>query len=463
MARPALSRPALRHENLHRDRTALLQEDTVRNPQRSISAALAAVRHSPAATHICFPGEDGGQSLSDMAQRDLDAALQLLADRAQYITGANGAAIALRRAHGDDLLCRASIGSNAPELGALLSTEFGLSGESVRTRRTLRCDDAERDDRVNRQVCRELRIASVVVMPVVHDDEVLGVFELFSEKAHAFGPRDLVALERLSEMVDTAVRLARAAEELPERIRSVDTIEESKSSVVAESSIFDIETQVEIAKVPDSAAGVTVPQPGPVLTPESFISEPIAADTSEPKAAAKVATPVPAKPPKRALLWSAPEQIAIEDRDSLTSDGVPPVLRDLRKCQACGFPISAGRLLCVECEEKRWRGDLKPASSSASARAFAAAQSAGAPLSRAGLRPVPAELLPAINVSKAVAIEAEPPDEVHETKLSDTVTRMPGFLSGAMQPSQSWFSSNKYILGAILLVTSVIAAVFLLR
>src|SRR5260221_5924974 len=118
---------------------------------------------------------EGGPSVAEMAQRDLDAALQLLADRAQYITGASGAAIALRREGKNDMLCRASAGSNAPELGALLSTELGLSGESVRTRQPLRCDDAERDVRVNREVCRQMGIASVVVMPVVNDDEVLGV------------------------------------------------------------------------------------------------------------------------------------------------------------------------------------------------------------------------------------------------------------------------------------------------
>src|SRR5271167_2403837 len=79
-----------------------------------------------------FPGEDGARSPSDMAYSDLDAALQLLAERAQYITGASGAAIALRRGQHNDMLCRASIGDNAPELGALLSMEYGLSGESVR-------------------------------------------------------------------------------------------------------------------------------------------------------------------------------------------------------------------------------------------------------------------------------------------------------------------------------------------
>src|SRR5690348_8541560 len=98
-----------------------------------------------------------------MAQRDLDAALHLLADRAQYITGASGAAIALRRDGKRDMLCRASIGTNAPELGALLSAEVGLSGESVRTRRPLRCDDTFSDTRVNREICQQLGIGSVVV------------------------------------------------------------------------------------------------------------------------------------------------------------------------------------------------------------------------------------------------------------------------------------------------------------
>jgi hypothetical protein len=61
-----------------------------------------------------FPGEDGGRSLAEMAHSDLDAALQLLAERAQYITGASGVAIALRRGEHNDMLCRASAGSMPP-------------------------------------------------------------------------------------------------------------------------------------------------------------------------------------------------------------------------------------------------------------------------------------------------------------------------------------------------------------
>ena len=197
--------------------------ETFRLPARaasapaSVSAGIAAANaHLPSLeTEPRFPGEDGGQSLAKMAQIDLDAALQLLAERAQYITGASGAAIALRRGEHADMLCRASAGSNAPELGALLSMEYGLSGESVRTRQALRCDDTEVDPRVNREGCRQLGIASVVVMPIVSEQQVLGVFELFSGQPRAFEERDLSALQRLSEMVETAVRHAVAAQSMP--------------------------------------------------------------------------------------------------------------------------------------------------------------------------------------------------------------------------------------------------------
>src|SRR5437016_3106089 len=126
-----------------------------------------------------FPAEDGGSSLTEMAQRDLSATLQLLAERAQYITGASGAAIALRE--GEKMLCRASAGPSAPELGTRLQIDSGLSGESVRTKQILRCDDAEHDARVNRESCHALGIASVMVMPLIREQEVNGVFELFPE------------------------------------------------------------------------------------------------------------------------------------------------------------------------------------------------------------------------------------------------------------------------------------------
>src|SRR5580693_9532540 len=256
----------------------------------SVSAGIAAASaHLPRLMDPGprFPGEDSGRSLAEMAYSDLDAALQLLAERAQYITGASGAAIALRRGQHNDMLCRASVGSNAPELGALLSTEYGLSGESVRTHKALHCDDAERDPRVNREGCRQLGIASVVVMPIVSDDQVLGVFELFSGKPRAFEPRDFSALQRLTEMVETAVKHALAAQ-------TVHAVEEPAGSE-PQPSVHEM--VAETTRVESRVTGVL---PDVVQAPPASFSQPeLKPSTTETK---------PAPAVKKSLFWSAAMQ-----------------------------------------------------------------------------------------------------------------------------------------------------------
>lgn len=507
------------------------QNNSTRGPQASVSAALSAARAGESArtAGVRFPAEDGGRSLAEIAQRDLDAALQLLADRAQYITGASGAAIALRRSGKNDMLCRASAGENAPELGALLSTEFGLSGESVRTRQPLRCDDAERDVRVNRDVCRQMGIASVVVMPVVNDDEVLGVFELFSGKANAFGVRDVSAVQRLSEMVETAVRLAQATESLPERLK----MQQASPAVAKEADVLedqDLAGQVledtvleepileeSVLETPALAAQVATEKKAPDsggLSTKVGAEHKVSAEQEKPPVEAKdpAASPEPgqvlaqkaiarqaptvektsAPAPRKPLFWSAALSPAVDGGKAEETDQshVPPVLRGLRKCDACGFPVSAGRALCVECEEKKWRGQLKvqkaaPAPVVASgpaivvaatpkpgARALAAAaQNAGtadvAPPSDAGMA--------SVAISQAIKEPKEGAGPVAVPVLSPTVVETAAtpvvpeastgtfVLSAGLEPSQSWIARNKYVLGALLVIGVAAAAVFLLR
>lgn len=144
-----------------------------------------------------------------MAERDLQAVLQLLADRAQYVTGASGAMIALLE--NDHVICRASAGRTALQVGTQLQVEDGLTGESLRQKQLLRCEDAEHDPRVNREGCRALGIRSVMAMPLLRDGQVLGVFELLADRPQAFEERDAVALARLSELVLIALDHAEAA------------------------------------------------------------------------------------------------------------------------------------------------------------------------------------------------------------------------------------------------------------
>jgi putative methionine-R-sulfoxide reductase with GAF domain len=254
-----------------------------------------------------FPGEDGGRSLTEMAKLDLEATLQLLAERAQSITGASGAAIGLRQ--GEQMVCRASAGPAAPKLGVRFELSSGLSGECVRTRQLLHCHDLATDPRVNREICLALGIVSALVIPLPREQEVIGVFELLSGKPHAFGERDIAALERLGEMVQTALDHADAAR----RAEMVISLGEA-----------------------GSREGVYVTPPPVPNTPSSPLPSPTA-----------IPTPV-------------------EERGSRQT---PPVDRgQIGQCIACGFPVSGGRALCVDCEASR-SGNMSLAPDPATARA----------------------------------------------------------------------------------------------
>jgi putative methionine-R-sulfoxide reductase with GAF domain len=243
-----------------------------------------------------FPGEDGGKSLAETARGDLDAALQLLVERAKYITGALAATISLYE--DGELICHACTGTPKQKTGTHLQVGSGLAGESVRTRRILRCNDTSVDLRTNSEDCRKYGISSAMVMPLVRGPEVVGVFELLSGTTQAFEERDLSALARLGEMVETAMEQAETAKQVPQ-----DTFFEEELP------------QPEIGIVPLKL------DPGPADLPAE--------------------TPLPAK---------------------ATQSGEAPLLERgiIGNCQACGFPVSGHRRLCVECAASHPKDAAEP-------------------------------------------------------------------------------------------------------
>jgi GAF domain-containing protein len=239
-----------------------------------------------------------GDLLTEAARRDLEAALQLLAERAQYLTGASGASIALRE--GGEMVCRASAGRAAPEVGVEIETDSGLTAECLRACQVMRCDNADSDPRVNRESCQELGVKSVMVMPLVRDQNVVGVFELVADGTSAFEERDVAALMRLKEMVLTAVEHADAAQRaLPE--------------------ICDAESREALSEAaPEAAEPAKASHVDEALTTE--------------------------------LIASASAELA-----------------QIGSCEACGFPVSQGRTLCVDCEQAGRSAEGKTTGGDASA------------------------------------------------------------------------------------------------
>jgi GAF domain-containing protein len=132
---------------------------------------------------------------------DLPVPLQIIADRALTVTRATGAAIALST--GEEMICEASAGSDAPPVGSRLQASSGFSGECVRTARSLRCDDSETDDRVDRAGCRALGVRSIVAVPIRRGNRVAGLIEVFSSQPYAFTPEDISVLQQLSSTISS--------------------------------------------------------------------------------------------------------------------------------------------------------------------------------------------------------------------------------------------------------------------
>jgi hypothetical protein len=130
---------------------------------------------------------------------DINAALKLIASRACSITRGTGAAVALAGENG--MTCRAVAGTTAPPVGAQVNVSSGFSGECIRLVRPLRCDDSETDSRVDAEACRLLGLRSILAAPVLYERDIVGLVEVFCDRAHAFDDGDLAVVERLAQTV----------------------------------------------------------------------------------------------------------------------------------------------------------------------------------------------------------------------------------------------------------------------
>jgi hypothetical protein len=143
----------------------------------------------------------------------------------------------------------------------------------------------------------------------VREQKVVGVFELFADRANAFEERDVTALERLAEMVQTGVEHADAAKRAMQEIAA--------------------KNEEAVAKQKEQKQS----EPAPVTGPEK-----------------SAVTAVAAAPEAKTQEAKAPKPEALEPVRA-------PVLDKIRKCEACGFPVSEGRTLCLDCETARCSGD----------------------------------------------------------------------------------------------------------
>ncbi len=149
----------------------------------------------------------------------LDEVLQLISDRAQAITGADGVVVALAepsssgrsaatrsRTEAQELVCRAAAGPLSVTRGVHWIGESEFLRECLESGRILRCDDCETDARINLDFARALGARSTVLVPLGGRGARIGVLQAFSSSAGAFTDHDVRCFDLFSELVLSALK-----------------------------------------------------------------------------------------------------------------------------------------------------------------------------------------------------------------------------------------------------------------
>ena len=253
-------------------------------------------RRALAAPHQGFDTVARPTEFEAQEQFVLDEVLQLVAERAIAITGADGLGIAL--AENNEIVLRASAGTIKPDVGARIQRDSAFSGACFRTAQIIRCDDTETDDRVNLSACRQLGARSMVAVPLCGRRRVIGLLEAFSADPFGFNDSDVGSLELLAELILGALK-----PEDEERFAESAQVAEAKLTAPAIPTPTSLLTR---KNEPEKIVAQTAPVLEPKVEPKpERISEGISA-------AAAVAASVPALEPRGEIKKAAAEPMLFE-------------------------------------------------------------------------------------------------------------------------------------------------------
>ena len=138
---------------------------------------------------------------TEVAQQGMDMGniMDIVVQRTQIITNADGASVELIEK--SELVYSAASGMAEKFLGLRLNIENSLSGECIKMRVPLISNDIESDERVNKDACRKIGINSMIVMPLIYNNAVVGVLKVLSSKVDQFNDEDVMILELMSGLI----------------------------------------------------------------------------------------------------------------------------------------------------------------------------------------------------------------------------------------------------------------------
>lgn len=164
------------------------------------------------------------------AETDQESVLKLIVERSLELTNAAGATIEMME--GEELVYHTASGMARGHVGLRLGLSSSISGECVKKGEILLSEDTAQDPRVDRTATQKTGARSLIVVPLYHLQEIVGVLKVFSEKPHDFGSRDVDTLQLMAGLIAAAMSHTAEFEAkqalLDERTASLAIIQESE-------------------------------------------------------------------------------------------------------------------------------------------------------------------------------------------------------------------------------------------
>jgi hypothetical protein len=162
---------------------------------------------------VADSGAPGFVSLRQSANLEFQASVQLLAERARFLSGADSVAVAIEQ-NGQFVYCAAT-GSSAPETGTFADVTRHPLDECISTGRAAHL----LVERLSGETCVP---GFHLAVPLLQGEKVVGFFEL-APGAYAFEDSDVESVARLAAMTNTALEHRDAAEHTESLIARAET------------------------------------------------------------------------------------------------------------------------------------------------------------------------------------------------------------------------------------------------
>ena len=130
---------------------------------------------------------------------DLSSVLQIIVRHCHHLVNCDGAAIEFKE--GERIVYRAASGIAESFLGLSLPVSNSLTGYCLETGKVQLCNDVFVNRRVNQAACAKIGIASMLLIPLHHENHIVGVLKVLSREKHQFTTEDSAALQLVSEQM----------------------------------------------------------------------------------------------------------------------------------------------------------------------------------------------------------------------------------------------------------------------